>query len=114
VRSQISGAPYTAVFTLVPTEQRGLYNSLMSWQGLFTSFIVAAIGVLLGEKVFSNDNAYTLIIALSLFPTIPLGVMGLGEKPGWMTPEPMAPMLSVDEQREAAAAAQKKPRREHG
>ena len=94
----ISGAPYTSIFTTVPTEQRGLYNSLQSWQGLFVSFIVAALGVLLGEKVFSNDNAYTLIIALSIFPTIPLGLMGLGEKPGWMTPEPMAPVLSAEQQ----------------
>jgi Na+/melibiose symporter-like transporter len=92
----VSGAPYTAVFTTVPTEQRGLYNSLDSWQSLFVQFIVAGLGVLIGEKVLPDGRAYLLIIVLSVFPTIPLGLMGLGESPGWWSKEPIVPRPNQD------------------
>ena len=68
----ISGAPYVSVYTTVPTEQRGLLNSLEQFQALFNAFIVAGLGVLIGEKLLSNGWAYVLCICVSIFPTIPL------------------------------------------
>eukprot|EP01051_Picozoa_sp_SAG22_P012139 SAG22_NODE_1236_length_5055_cov_12.649593_5_plen_667_part_00 len=95
----ISGAPYVSIYTAVPTEQRGVLNSLEQFQALFNSFIVSFIGVLIGEKVLSNGWAYVLCISLSIFPTIPIGLIGLGESPtrpmdmlcGRWAPEVMAP-----------------------
>lgn len=43
------------------------------------------------SPVCSNHNAYNLILILSIFPTIPLGLIGLGATPGFMTPEALAP-----------------------
>ena len=71
-------------------------HPLDSWQSLFVQFIAAGLGVLIGERVLSDSGAYTLIIALSIFPTIPLGLMGLGESPGWWSREPLAPQPGQD------------------
>lgn len=45
----ISGAPYTSVYTLVPTGQRGTLSAIEGWQTLFVSVIVSALGVGLGK-----------------------------------------------------------------
>ena len=76
-------------------EQRGFFNAVQQWQTLFVSFGVSALGILLGEHVISENNAYWIAIALALFPTIPLGLVGLGESPGCWAPEPYAPVSSV-------------------
>jgi hypothetical protein len=48
-----------------------------------------------GEKVISYNEAYMLSIAVALFPTLPIGLVGLGERPPtrerWWQPEPKAP-----------------------
>ena len=62
--------------TMIPSEQRGFYSAITQWQGLFVSFIVSGLGVLLGKHLLSNHNAYSLILLLSIFPTIPLGLIG--------------------------------------
>lgn len=80
------------------TEQRGFFNAVQQWQTLFVSFGISALGVLLGEHIISNDIAYWIAIALALFPTIPLGLVGLGESPGCWAPEPFAPLSSAAEE----------------
>ena len=51
--------------------------------------------MLVGEKMLSRNAAYTLSIIVALFPTLPIGLVGLGERPPtrerWWQPEPKAP-----------------------
>ena len=37
--------------------------------------------MLVGEKMLSRNAAYTLSIIVALFPTLPIGLVGLGERP---------------------------------
>jgi MFS family permease len=41
----LSGAPYTVTNTVVPLEQRGLYNAMWSYQSLVVGFITSALYV---------------------------------------------------------------------
>ena len=45
------------------------------------SLVVSGLGVLVGEKMLSRNAAYTLSIIVALFPTLPIGLVGLGERP---------------------------------
>lgn len=59
----------------------------------------------MGFPSHSNDTGYLVAIALCYFPTIPLGLVGLGESPGCWAPEPYAPL--ADDAAEVAAAARR-------
>lgn len=71
IRIEPAAATDVSVYTAVPTEQRGLLNSLEQFQSLFTSFISSFLGVLIGEKFLSNGWAYLICIALSVFHISP-------------------------------------------
>ena len=44
--------------------------------------------MLVGEKMLSRNAAYTLSIIAALFPTLPIGLVGLGERPPTRYPLP--------------------------
>jgi Na+/melibiose symporter-like transporter len=89
---RLSGAPYTAIYTeTIPTDQRGVFNAFASYQTIVVGFIISSLGAMMGENHLSDRGAYIISIAVCIFPTIPIGLVGLGEKPGWWAPEPMAP-----------------------
>ena len=49
--------------------------------------------MLVGEKMLSRNAAYTLSIIVALFPTLPIGLVGLGERPPTRYP-PTRPTVS--------------------
>ena len=55
--------------------------------------MVSGLGVLVGEKVLSRNAAYVLSIIAALFPTLPIGLVGLGERPPTRYP-PTRPTVS--------------------
>ena len=51
-------------------------------------FCTTALGALLGKKYMTAQQVYGIAIGLALFPTLPIGLIGLGEKPGLRELEP--------------------------
>jgi hypothetical protein len=85
--ANISGAPYTSIYGIVPKVQRGTYMAFASWQGMLMGFCTAALGALLKKNLIAQ-HVYGIAIGLALFPTLPIGLIGLGEKPGLRELEP--------------------------
>ena len=52
-----------------------------SYQSIACNLLCSGLGVLVGEKMLSRNAAYTLSIIAALFPTLPIGLVGLGERP---------------------------------
>jgi hypothetical protein len=93
-----AASPHTCVWAVnyqVPTQQRGLYNAFWNWQSTFMGFTVNGLGALVGERKLSDSSAYILSIIVVLFPTLPIGMVGLSEAApdirkcplGWWLPE---------------------------
>jgi Na+/melibiose symporter-like transporter len=87
--ANISGAPYVVINTAVPKGQRGSYQSYDRWQELFANLGTQGLGVLIGKRLLSKPMAYLLSAVIAVFPTIPLGLIGLGERPGCWSKEPV-------------------------
>ena len=68
---------------------------MQSYQSIVCNLLCSGLGVLVGEKLLSRNSAYMLAITVALFPTLPIGLVGLGECPPtqerWWQPEPKAP-----------------------
>lgn len=89
--ANISGAPYISVNVTIPKRQRGKYAAFTSWQAMFMGFCTAGLGAALGKNLLTTAEVYAIAIALALFPTLPIGIIGLGEKPGCWEKEHLAP-----------------------
>jgi hypothetical protein len=95
----------TSVNVTIPKKQRGKYMAFTSWQSMFMGFCTTALGAALGKKMLTSSQVYGIAIALALFPTLPIGIVGLGEKPGWCEKEHMAPKPPPVDPKEAARLA---------
>eukprot|EP01052_Picozoa_sp_SAG31_P005228 SAG31_NODE_227_length_19818_cov_6.503271_5_plen_318_part_00 len=89
----VSGAPYVTVYQTVPTRQRGKLVAFDRIENFLVRLIANGFAVLLGEKLMSRAAAYA--VAVILLPlSIPFGLVGLGERPGLWSQEPMAAVKS--------------------
>eukprot|EP01052_Picozoa_sp_SAG31_P003368 SAG31_NODE_128_length_23532_cov_21.204754_13_plen_456_part_00 len=92
--ASVSGPPYAAIITeLIPEPQRGTYGAFWNWQGLFAVLAASAVGALIGEHLLTDWEGYLTAVVLAQV-AIPLGLVGLGERPSCWAPEPVAPVKS--------------------
>jgi MFS family permease len=85
----ISGAPYCVVYPNLPKRQRGKVVAFERMWNFLVRLIANGLAVLIGQHLMSRKAAY--VMAVIMLPlSMPFGLIGLGEKPGCWSQEPMA------------------------
>ena len=74
--------PYTAVqCDSVPTHQRGITAGMNGFIDGLSPLLGSMLGILLGEGLMDNRQAYMVCIFLQMIP-IPMGLIATGSRPG--------------------------------
>lgn len=100
--SALNNVPTTVYAAVIPElvapEQRGLASGFQNLMMLGGGLAGNGIGYLTGIGAVSQNAAYVILIVLNVVD-IPLGMMGVGVRPGWWSPErrpsPPPPALQV-------------------
>ena len=76
----------TVLPTIVPPQQRGAYAGYQQLMDSISWATGSGLGIAIGQKLISNDQAYALFVVLNLIQ-LPYGIAIMGERPGFLHPE---------------------------